>query len=70
MSLLRLLFFYINAIRKYVAGVWGSSSYLQPLLGLFFALHSQHQGVRPLVDDPQFVLLLLAVFGDVSDAAP
>lgn len=49
---------------------WTTIFYLQPLLSLLFALHSQHESVCPLVDDPQFVLLLLAVFGDVGDAAP
>lgn len=44
--------------------------YLQPLLSLLFALHSQHESVCPLVDNLQFVLLLLAIFGDVGDAAP
>lgn len=46
------------------------SFYLQPLLSLLFALHGQHESIRPLVDNLQFVLLLLAVFGDVGDAAP
>lgn len=47
-----------------------SFSYLEPLLGLFFTLHCKHQGVCPLVEDLQFVLLLLlAIFRDVHDAA-
>lgn len=49
---------------------WGSLCYLEPLFSLFFALNGQHQGIGALVDDLQLVLLLLAVFGDVSDAAP
>lgn len=32
-------------------------------------MHSQHQGIRSLVDNLKFVLLLLAVFGDVGDCA-
>lgn len=44
--------------------------YLEPLFGLFLALHRQHQSVGPLVDDLQLVLLLFSIFGDVSDAAP
>lgn len=32
-------------------------------------MHGEHQSVCSLVDDLQLVLLLLAVFGDVSDAA-
>lgn len=49
---------------------WGSLCYLEPLFGLFLALNGQHQGVSSLVDDLQLMLLLLAIFGDVSDAAP
>lgn len=46
-----------------------TSFYLEPFFGLLFAVYSQHQSVCPLVDDLQLVLLLLAVFWDVSDTA-
>lgn len=46
-----------------------ATGYLQPLFGLLLTLDGKHQRVRALLSNLQLVLLLLAVFWDVGDAA-
>jgi len=54
----------------YVTGLGVDCVYLEPLLCLLLALHGQNQRICPLVDYLKFMLLLFAIFRNVSDATP